>query len=110
MSGEVLELVRKLKDGTGQYLWVAGLTAGAPSKLFGYPVYEDENVPGIAADALPVCFGDIARSYVITDRGTAILRDPYTNKPFVNFYSLKRLGGGAGRDTRAVKFLKLSAN
>jgi HK97 family phage major capsid protein len=110
MSGEVLELVRKLKDGQGQYLWQPSTQAGAPSTLFGYPVFEDENVPAIATNSLPVCFGDIARSYTITDRGTAILRDPYSNKPYVSFYSSKRLGGGAGRDTRAVKFLKLSTS
>lgn len=110
MSGEVLELVRKLKDGQGQYLWQPSNQAGAPSTLFGYPVFEDENVPAIATNSIPVCFGDIQRAYVITDRGTAILRDPYSNKPFVSFYSTKRLGGGAGRDTRAVKFLKLSTS
>ncbi len=108
MSGEVLELVRKLKDTTNNYLWQPANQAGQPSTLFGYPVFEDENVPAIGANAICAAFGDIARSYVVTDRNTRILRDPYSNRPYVSFYSSKRVGGGAGRDTRAVKFLKLS--
>ena len=78
MSGEVLEVARKLKDSTGQYLWSPALSNGAQSMLLGFPVFEDENVPAIAANSLSVAFGDISRSYVITDRGTAILRDPYS--------------------------------
>ena len=110
MSGEVLETIRKFKTTTGEYLWEPALGKGAPSSLLGFPVFEDENVPSIAANSLSVCFGDIARSYVITDRGTAMLRDPYSQKPYVGFYSAKRVGGGAGRDTRAVKFLKFAAS
>ncbi len=78
--------------------------------LLGYPVYEDENVPGIAANSLSVAFGDFSRAYTITDRSTSMLRDPFTNKPYVMFYAAKRVGGGSGRDTRAVKFLKFSAS
>lgn len=109
VSGELLEYVRKLKDGQGQYLWQPSMQAGQPSTLFGFPVFESEHVPAIGANALVACFGDMSRAYTITDRNTRILRDPYSNRPYVSFYSSKRVGGGAGRDTRAVKFLKLSA-
>lgn len=111
ISSEVLEAVRKMKDGTGAfYLWQPSTQAGQPSTLLGFPVFEDENLPAIADGSLSAAFGDFSRSYTITDRNTAMLRDPYTSKPFVNFYSTKRLGGGGGRDTRAVKFLKFSAS
>ncbi len=109
ISSEVLEMVRKMKDGTGSfYLWQPSTQAGQPSTLLGFPVFEDENLPAIADGSLSAAFGDFSRAYTITDRNTAMLRDPFTNKPFVNFYSTKRLGGGGGRDTRAVKFLKFA--
>lgn len=110
MNPEVLEAIRKLKEATSdRYLWEPALHAGQPSMLLGYPVYEDENVPGIAANSLSVAFGDFSRAYTITDRSTSLQRDPFTNKPYVMFYAAKRVGGGGGRDSRAVKFLKFSA-
>lgn len=110
MSSEVLEAVRKFKTATtNEYIWQPGLTAGEPSTLLGYPVFEDPNIPAIAANSLSVAFGDFQRAYTITDRSTAMLRDPYTQKPYVMFYAARRVGGGGGRDTRAVKFLKFSA-
>lgn len=111
MSPEVVEQVRKFKGvGTNDYLWQPATAAGQPATLLGYPVYEDENVALIGAGSLSAAFGDFSRAYTITDRSTALIRDNLTNKPFVNFYATKRLGGGGGRDTRAVKFLKFAAS
>lgn len=111
MSPEVLETVRKFKAATtNEYLWQPGTQAGQPATLLGYPIYEDENIPAIAANSLSIAFGDFSRAYTITDRSTAMLRDPYTSKPYVNFYATRRLGGGGGRDTRAVKFMKFAAS
>lgn len=93
-----------------QYVWTPSLSEGQPSRLLGYPVFEDANIPAMAANSLSAAFGDFGRSYTITDRSTSLLRDPYTQKPFVAFYSAKRVGGGIGRDSRAVKFLKFSAS
>ena len=99
IGGEALEAIRKMKDGSGAfYLWQPSQVAGEPSTLLGYPVYEDENVPAIAAGSLSVAFGDFSRAYVITDRSTSMLRDPFTNKPYVNFYTTKRVGGGRSGD------------
>lgn len=111
MSPEVIEDVRLFKTGTtSEYLWRPGTEAGQPATLLGYPVYEDENLPAIAANSLSAAFGDFSRAYTVTDRSTKLLRDPYTNKPYVNFYATKRVGGGGGRDTRAVKFLKFASS
>lgn len=109
MAGSTLEVVRKFKDGQGQLLWQPSLQAGQPSMLLGYPVFEDENVPVIAANSLSVAFGDFSKAYVVLDRNSATLRDPFTNKPYVHFYTTKRVGGGA-RDLRAVKFLKFGTS
>lgn len=110
LSPEFLEAVRKFKDGQGRYMWQQSTQAGQPSTLLGFPIYEEVNIPAIAANSLSAAFGDFSRAYTITDRSTSLLRDPYTSKPYVNFYCAKRLGGGGGRDTRAVKFLKFAAS
>lgn len=101
--------VRTMKDSQGNYLWRPGIEAGQPSSLLGYGVTENEDMPAVAADAHAVLFGDFKRAYTIVDRiGTRVLRDPYTNKPNVGFYTTKRVGGML-TDSNAVKVLTLSA-
>ena len=87
--------LRKLKDGDGNHLWQQSAQAGQPSQLGGYSVLENEDMPAFAAGANAYVFGDFRRAYTIADVfGTRVLRDPYTNKPFVHFYTTKRIGGG----------------
>ena len=101
--------VRKLKDADGNYLWRPGLEAGEPDTLLGYGIAENEDMPAKAANALSIAFGDFKRGYTIVDRiGTRVLRDPYTNKPFVGFYVTKRVGGFLA-DSNAIKLFKFSA-
>lgn len=102
--------VRTMKDSQGNYIWQPGLQAGQPSSLLGYGIVENEDVPAVAADANAVLFGDFKRAYTIVDRmGTRVLRDPFTNKPNVGFYTTKRVGGML-TDSNAVKVLTLSTN
>jgi HK97 family phage major capsid protein len=98
--------IRKLKDGQGNYLWQPPATAGAQATLMNFPVVEAEDMPAIAADACPIAFGDFRRGYLVVDRlGIRTLRDPYSAKPYVLFYTTKRVGGGV-QDFDAVKLLK----
>jgi HK97 family phage major capsid protein len=101
--------IRQFKDATsGQYLWQPGLGGGNPAQLLGYGCIEDENVPAVAASAYSVLFGDFKRGYrLVNVVGTSMLRDPYSAKPYVHFYTRKRVGGGV-RDTRAIKALYLA--
>ena len=109
MNNSSLFEVRILKDSEGNYLWRPGLDAGQPSTLLGYGIAENEVMPDVAADALPIAFGNFRRGYTIVDRmGTRVLRDPYTNKPFVGFYTTKRTGGML-TDSDAIKLLKIQA-
>ncbi|MBQ8090998.1 MAG: phage major capsid protein [Pyramidobacter sp.] len=109
MNRNTLAAVRKLKDGDENYLWQPGLQQGVPSLLLGYPVTVNDDFPDIGANALPIAFGNFANAYTIVDRiGIRMLRDPYTNKPMVGFYSTKRVGGML-KDSEAVKFIKCSA-
>ena len=110
MNRRTLGQVRKFKDSTGQYIWQPSLVAGQPTTLLGFPVYECEDMPDIAASSNSIAFGDFEKSYLIVDRtDLRVLRDPYSNKPFVIFYVTKRVGGGV-QDYDALKFLKFSVS
>ncbi|HBN4768346.1 TPA: phage major capsid protein [Escherichia coli] len=107
MNNNSLFAIRILKDSEGNYLWRPGLELGQPSSLAGYGVAENEQMPDIAADAKAIAFGNFKRGYTIVDRiGTRILRDPYTKKPFVGFYTTKRTGGMLV-DSQAIKLLQI---
>ncbi|MGD9799708.1 MAG: phage major capsid protein [Parvularculaceae bacterium] len=109
LNRKTLSVVRKFKDADGNYLWQPSLSAGSPSTLFGYPVTEVEEMPDIGADTHAIAFGDFARFYLIVDRqGVKILRDPYSAKPYVLFYTTKRVGGGV-QNFDAVKLMKFAA-
>ena len=110
MNDNTLNVIRKFKDGEGNYLWRPGLAENAPDTLLGKPVEIDDNMPDIGASAYPVAFGDFQRAYTIVDHmsGTRLIRDPYTTKGFVNFYVTKRLAAGIS-NYEAIKFLKISA-
>jgi HK97 family phage major capsid protein len=109
MSRATVSAVRKLKDGQGNYLWQPANGPGEWPSLLGYPVAESEDMPAIGADALGIAFGDFSRGYLIVDRaGIRVLRDPYTAKPYVLFYTTKRVGGGV-QDFDAIKLLKFAA-
>lgn len=108
MNSKTLAQVRKLKAADGSFLWQPGLLEGQPNRLLGYPVVEAEDMPDIAAGALPIAFGNFRAGYLIAERtATSILRDPFTNKPFVHFYATKRIGGQV-LDSDAIKLLKIS--
>jgi HK97 family phage major capsid protein len=109
MRRSVRTAARLLKESTtNRYLWEPGMQVGAPERLMGYPCRVDEYMPALATGSLSLAFGDFSQAYQIVDRmGIRTLRDPYTAKPYVVFYSTKRTGGGAV-NFEAVKFLKFS--
>lgn len=101
--------LRKLKDGQGNYLWQPSAQAGQPATLHGYGIAEDENMPDVAANALPIMFGDYKRGYLIIDRvGVRVLRDPYTKKPYILYYTTKRVGGGV-QNPECLRALQVAA-
>ncbi|MEM8772642.1 MAG: phage major capsid protein [Pseudomonadota bacterium] len=110
LNRSVLGQLRKFKDDNGNYLWQPSNAVGEPARLMGYPVTESEDMPDIASGSHSIAFGDFRRGYLIVDRvGVRVLRDPYSSKPFVLFYTTKRVGGGV-QDFDAIKFLKFSAS
>lgn len=94
MNRTVLAAVRKIKDGDGTYLWEKSFQANQPFQLLGYPVATFEDMPALGTGSLSIMFGNLGVSYQIVDRiGIRVLRDPYTAKPYVKFYTTKRVGG-----------------
>jgi HK97 family phage major capsid protein len=109
MNASTLARIRKMKDADGAFLWQPALAADQPATLLGYPVVEAAAMPDIAVDSLSIAFGNFRAGYLIAQRReTVVLRDPFSNKPFVHFYATKRVGG-AVIDSRAIKLLKFGA-
>jgi len=111
MSDTTFAIIRKFKDGEGNYLWRPGLLADAPDILLGKPVFIDDYMPSIGENAYPIAFGDFRRAYTIVDHvaGTRMLRDPYSEKGYVLFYTIKRVAAGIS-NYEAVKFLKIATS
>lgn len=109
MNRTVVQSVRLLKQATtNQYMWQPGLAAGTPDTLMGVPVHMASDMPIAASNSLSIAVGDFQSAYQIVDRqGISILRDPFTEKPFVKFYATKRVGGDVV-NFDAIKLMKLA--
>jgi HK97 family phage major capsid protein len=110
MNRKTQSVIRKFKDTTGNYLWQPPATPSGRASLMGFPLVDAEEMPDIGANALSVAFGDFRRGYLIVDRfGMRVLRDPFSAKPYILFYTTKRVGGGV-QDFDAIKLLKFAAS
>ncbi|SHM37276.1 phage major capsid protein [Bradyrhizobium lablabi] len=111
MNSNTISQIDQLKDGQGHYIFRPSMTAGAPSSLLGYPVeIDDVAMPDIAANACAIAFGNFKLTYLIIDKiGIKLLIDPFTNKPLVNYYFYRRVGGGMA-NSEAVKLLRFSVS
>ena len=108
LNNQSLLAVRLLKDDKGNYIWQPGLQVGQPSLLSGFAVAENEQMPDIGDAKAPIAFGNFKRGFYIFDRiGIRMLRDPYTKKPFVGFYTTKRVGSML-HDSNAIKLLTVN--
>lgn len=111
MSRSVQSKLRLLKDpATGHPLWHtgSGLAGEAATTLLGYPVVICDDMPALdsAQDTCSVAFGNFEQGYQIVDRQELnILRDPYSAKPYIEFYATRRVGGDVV-DFNAIKLIK----
>lgn len=109
MSDATMSTVRKFKDADGQYIWSPPTAAAEVATILGKPVQTDDNMPVATTNGnLAIAFGDFKRAYVVVDRvGIRVLRDPFTSKPNVLFYTTKRVGGGI-QNFEAIKVLQIN--
>ncbi len=97
-----------LKDGDGQYIWRAGLQAGQPSVILGVPVRMSTTMPTVTTNTLSVALADWREAYMIVDRlGISLLRDPYSSKPYIEYYFRRRVGGDVA-NFQAIKIGKVA--
>ena len=109
MNRTTTGLVRRLKDSQGEFVWSPGIAAGQPATLLGYPVAAFEDMPDPATGSLSIAVGDMREGYQIVDRiGIRTLRDPYSAKPYVEFYTTKRVGGDVV-NFEAIKIINFQA-
>lgn len=109
MARLTVAAVRKLKDGDGNYLWQPDFAARQGGTLLGSPIIEGEDMPSLATGSLSIIYGDLRDLYLIVDRmGIRTLRDPFTDKPNVLFYTTKRVGGDV-KNFDAAKIMEFSA-
>lgn len=91
MSRKSAAKIRTLKDENGTYIWQAAITADQPNLLLGYPVHLCDDLPAVQDK---IIFANMAKAYQVVDRSQmSVLRDPYSAKPYVEFYATKRVGG-----------------
>lgn len=110
MNRKTLATIRKLKDGDNNYIWQPDFTQQQGGNVLGYSIVEAEDMPDIGAGNIPIAFGNFATGYLIVDRaGIRVLRDPYTAKPYVKFYTTKRVGGDVV-DFDAIKLFKIGTS
>ncbi len=110
MNRKTQGVIRKFKDGQGNYIWQPAATADGKASLMNYPVTESEHMADIATDSFSLALGDFKQGYLVVDRvGVRILRDPYSSKPYVLFYTTKRVGGGV-QNFEAIKLMKFGVS
>ncbi len=106
MSDATMGAVRKLKDVDGKFVWSPPTAVGEVATVLMKPVYTDDNMTAMGANSYSIAFADFKRAYQIVDKfGIRVLRDPFTSKPNVLFYTTKRVGGGI-RNFEAIKLMK----
>ena len=110
MNRKTQSAIRKFKDTSGDYLWQPAATPDGKSTLLNFPLTESEDMPDIGTDTFALAMGDFGRGYLVVDRvGVRVLRDPYSAKPYVLFYTTKRIGGGV-QNFEAIKLMKFGVS
>lgn len=106
MNSATASVIRKLKNGSGDYLWAESLAEGQPARLLGHRVAIAESMPDIGTNGLPIMFGDFHRAYVLAQRTELTATpDPYTTPGQIRVYLRYRVGGCV-YDENAVRVIK----
>jgi HK97 family phage major capsid protein len=110
MNKATLFQVAAFKDSGGRYIFNPVMSPEVPASILGWEAVEAEDMPAVGASNFAIAFGNFKNGYLIVDRiGTRMIRDPFTNKPYIGFYTTKRLGG-AVIDSEAIKLVKFSVS
>ena len=109
MNASTQAEIRKFKDDNNNYLWSPSFGTENVPTLMGFPLYEDPNMPDAISNETPIAFGDFSQAYTIIGRSRSVfIRDPFSAKPFVLFYSSHRVGG-ASVNLAAYQLIKIGS-
>lgn len=64
VKDSTLGAIRKIKDGSGRYLFEPAATFGAPDTLLGKPIQSDPNIAATGLNAKSVVFGDFSAYFI----------------------------------------------
>lgn len=110
MNKATLFQVAAFKDTGGRYIFTPVMAPEVPASILGWEAVEAEDMPAVGANNFAIAFGNFKNGYLIVDRiGTRVIRDPFTNKPYIGFYTTKRVGG-AVIDSEAIKVAKFAVS
>ena len=111
MNSATASVIALLKDSQGRLLWSPALAENTPATLLGRPVVIAEDMPSIAANAFPICFGDFSQGYLVADQGQlAIGIDNNITTPGIVKWYVRRRVGGITLNSEAIKVLKVSVS
>lgn len=106
MAKSGIAAARKLKDGSGAYIWLDNAVNGQPAQLLGYPVYENPAVPAVATGAKSVLFGHLPSFKARVAGGVQVAQsqDYAFNTDVTTFRGIIRVGGGLTHATHIGYF------
>ena len=110
MNEATVSLIRKLKDGNGNYLWQPSVQAGQPDKILGYDVFTTPFAPTIAGGALAIAFGDFSNYWIGDSGGRTVqrLNELYATNGQVGYVATERVDGKVILP-EAIKLLKMKS-
>ncbi|HHX70334.1 MAG TPA: phage major capsid protein [Gallicola sp.] len=110
MNDSTVKEIRKLKDGNGQYIWQPSITAGEPDTILNRPVKTSSYVPGLAAGAKPIAFGDFSYYWIADRQGRSFqrLNELYAVTGQIGFKASQRVDGKLILP-EAIKVLQMKA-
>ena len=95
LNDTTVKLLRKLKDGDGQYLWRPGITENAPDTILGHRIVTSEFMPGVSAGNKSIAFGDFSYYWIADRQGRTFkrLNELYATTGQIGFLASQRLDG-----------------
>ena len=95
MNSATLAEVMKMQDSDGRPVWLPDFSRGVSGTILGMPVDGGfDHMPDISAGSKSIALANFAGYQIVDRKAINILRDPYSSKPYVEFYTTRRVGGG----------------
>ena len=110
LNDSTIKAIRKLKDGSGQYLWQPAIKDGEVNTILGKPYFTSSYAPGIGSAAKSILFGDLNFYWIGDRQGITFkrLNEKYADVGQIGFLASKRVDAKLVLP-EAVKYLQQKA-